>query len=62
MDMKKNKVQRVFDKLKARAERVDPRLNEQDDEVDKNKLSRDAMKSLHFLPDVIKTDGGFEVV
>jgi hypothetical protein len=60
--MKKNKVRKVFDKLKIRAERVDPRLDEQDEEVDKNKLSRDAMKSLHFLPDVVKTDGGHEVV
>lgn len=60
--MKRNKVQRVFDKLKARAEKADPRLSEQAEEVDLGKLNRDAVKSLHFLPEVEKTDEGFEVV
>ena len=32
------------------------------EEPDFNQLRRDAVKSLFFLPDVVKTDGGFEVV
>ena len=28
---------------------------------DFNQLNRDAVKSLHFLPEVVKTDEGFEV-
>ena len=40
----------------------DPRLNEVEEGPDFDKLNRDAVKSLHILPDVVKTDEGFEVV
>jgi len=60
--MKKNKCKFVFNKQNAKAAIADPRLSEQDEEVDLDKLNRDAVKSLHFLPDVAKTDEGFEVV
>ena len=40
----------------------DARLSEQDDEPNFEQLNRDAVKSLHFLPEVLKTDEGFEVV
>jgi len=60
--MKKNKGKFVFNKQKAKAAIADPRPSEQDEEVDLDKLNRDAVKSLHFLPDVAKTDEEFEVV
>ena len=39
-----------------------PDSSEQDDEPDFEQLNQDAVKSLHFLPEVVKTDEGFEVV
>ena len=63
-----NKVFKIFEKLKQKAElsdagksRSDPRLNENDDDLRFQQLQRDAMKSLHILPNVQKTEEGFEV-
>ena len=62
------KVLKVFEKLKQKAElshrekiRSDPRLNENDDDLYFQRLQRDAVKSLHILPEVLKTEEGFEV-
>ena len=37
-------------------------FEKRDDGPDFDKLNRDAVKSLHVLPEVVKTDGGFEVL
>ena len=57
------KVVRLFEKLRRKAEspRFDPRLGERDDSPDIGKLNRDAVKSLHILPEVSKSDEGFDV-
>ena len=60
------KVWKIFEKLKNKANkldrvRCDPRLGEQDEEPNFEQLNRDAVKSPHFLPEVNKTDEGFEV-
>jgi len=41
--------------------REDPRLPEHDDEMDLRQLRQEAMRSLHLLDDVIKTDEGYVV-
>jgi hypothetical protein len=46
---------------KQRLNKPVPKVSE-DEEPDFEQLRRDAVKSLHFLPDVEKTDGGHEVV
>ena len=63
-----DKVWKIFEKLKRKAElanvgkfRSDPRLGEYDNDQHLQQLSRDAMKSLHLLPEVQKTDEGFHV-
>ena len=61
------KVLKIFEDLKRKAKeldrvRCDPRLSEQDDEPNFEQLNRDAIKSLHILPNVQKTDAGFEVI
>ena len=58
------KVVRLFEKLRRKAEspKFDLRSNhEQDDQPDLGKLNRDAVKSLHILPEVSKKDEGFDV-
>ena len=50
------------DKARFNEVRFDPRLGEDDDEPNFQQLNRDAVKSLHFLPEVQKTDEGHEVV
>ena len=48
---------------KQRLNKPVPKVSEnEDEEPDFEQLRRDAVKSLHFLPDVVKTDGGHEVV
>ena len=48
---------------KQRINKQIPKVSEDEDqEPDFNQLGGDAVKSLHFLPDVVKTDGGHEVV
>ena len=61
-----DKVWKIFEKLNQKANesdrvRHDPRLSENDDESYFNQLRRDAMKSLHLLPEVQKTDKGFQL-
>ena len=53
-----DKVHRLFEKLKRKADladagkiRSDPRLDEHDDDLYFQQLQRDAVKSLHILPD-----------
>ncbi len=41
--------------------RCDPRLSEHDAAPNLEQLNRDAVKSLHILPEVQKTDEGFEM-
>ncbi len=62
------KVWKIFEKLKRKADlaryckvRSDPRLGEYDDESYFYQLRRDAMKSLHLLPNEEKSEEGFEV-
>ena len=64
-----DKVWKIFEKLKQKAElandgkiRSDPRLDEHSDDLHFQQLRRDAMKSLHILPNVQKTEEGFEVL
>ena len=61
--MKKNKAKLVFEKLLRKSDLVksDLRMDEYDDESYFNQLRRDAMKSLHILPEVQKTERGFEI-
>ena len=59
-------VRKVVDKRKsiqntARREKEDPRLGVFDDEMHSRKLQQEAMKSLHLLDDVAKTDEGWVV-
>ena len=61
-----DKVWKIFEKLKQKADqsdrvRIDPRLGEYDHDRHLQQLSRDAMKSLHLLPEVQKTEEGFHV-
>lgn len=60
------KALKIFEKLKEKANKLDrvrhdPRLGEQDEEPNFEQLNREAVKSLHFLPEVQKTEEGFEV-
>ena len=63
-----DKVVKLFTKIKKQTENnrkplVDPRLGEYDDEEQRiQQSSRDAVKSLKILPNMEKTDEGFEVV
>ena len=64
-----DKVWKIFEKLKRKAElanvgkfRSDPRLAEYDQDQYLQQHRRDAMKSLHLLPEVQKTEEGFEVL
>jgi hypothetical protein len=61
--MKKDKATLVFEKLLRKSDLVkaDPRLNEYDDDLYFQQLRRDAMKSLHILPEVQKTEEGFQL-
>ena len=59
------KVLKIFEDIvrkKKTGVRRDPRLNEHDDAPNFEQLNRDAVKSLHFLPEANKTDEGFEVI
>ena len=61
-----DKVWKIFEKLKQKADeseriRCDPRLDEHDDDLYFQQLQRDAVKSLHILPEVLKTEEEFEV-
>ena len=61
-----DKVWKIFEKLKQKADqsdrvRVDPRLAEYDDDLRFQQLRRDAMKSLHILPEVQKTEEGYQL-
>ena len=61
-----DKVWKIFEKLKQKADqservRVDPRLGEYDHDQHLQQLSRDAMKSLHLLPEVQKTEEGYQI-
>ena len=66
--MSHSKAIKLFTKLKrkgkfiVRSDKEDPRLGEVDEEPNLEQLNRDAVKSLHFLPDVEKTDQGFKVL
>lgn len=65
--MKESKAIKLFTKLKRKGkfiktDKADPRLGEHDEEPNLEQLNRDAVKSLHFLPDVEKTDEGFKVL
>ena len=62
--MKNNKAKLVFEKLLRKSDliKADPRLSEYDDDLYFQQLRRDAMKSLHLLPEVQKTERGFEVL
>ena len=61
--MKNDKAKLVFEKLLRKADLVksDPRLNEHDDDLYFQQLNRDAVKSLHILPEVQKTEEGFQL-
>ena len=63
MIMKKDKAKLVFEKLLRKSDLVksDPRLGEYDDDLYFQQLQRDAIKSLHILPEVQKTERGFEI-
>jgi len=54
-----NKAITLFNKLKRKAE--SSRLDEHENSSDFDKLNRDAVKSLFVLPEVLKTDEGFDV-
>lgn len=54
-----NKAITLYNKLKRKAE--SPRLNEHENSLNFEQLNRDAVKSLFVLPEVSKTDEGFEV-
>ena len=63
-----NKAKLVYNKWKERANMhglravyFDPRLQEFDDEEKMRDLQRDAMKSLHLLPEVVRTEEGYFV-
>jgi hypothetical protein len=48
---------------KQRLNKPKPAITQDEDqEPDFEQMRRDAVKSLHFLPEVMKTDEGFEVV
>ena len=60
------KVLKVFEKLKNKADdngrvRHDPRLAEHDDDLRSQELQQRAMKSLHFFPEVMRTEEGFQL-
>ena len=60
------KVLKVFEKLKRKANKLDrirrdPRLGEQDEGPNFEQLNRDAVKSLHILPQVVRTDEGYQL-
>ena len=61
--MKKDKATLVFEKLLRKSDLVtsDPRLDEYDDDLRFQQLKRDAMKSLHLLPEVQRTEEGFQL-
>ena len=63
MNMKNDKAKLVFEKLLRKSDLVksDLRMDEYDDESYFNQLRRDAMKSLHILPEVQRTEEGFQL-
>jgi hypothetical protein len=64
--MSDSKALKVFKKSKRKgkfinkSDKVDPRLDEHDDESNLAKLNRDAVKSLHFLPEVERKEYGYD--
>jgi hypothetical protein len=59
------KVLKIFEDIvrkKKTGVRRDPRLGEQDEKPNFEQLNRDAVKSLHILLEVQKTDNDFEVI
>lgn len=61
--MKKDKATLVFEKLLRKSDlfKSDPRLSEHDNDLRSQQLQQDAMKSLHFLPEVQRTEEGFQL-
>ena len=60
------KVLTVFEKLQRKADehnrvRHDPRLAEHDDDLRSQELQQRAMKWLHIVPEVLKTEEGFQL-
>ena len=64
--MSDSKAMKLFTKLKRKGKfvnktnKVDPRLGEHDEEPNLAKLNRDAVKSLHFIPEVERRDYGYD--
>jgi hypothetical protein len=57
-----DKVMRIFTKLKRKAERVESKAELVQPEPNLEELRQSAVKSLHILPEVVKTEHGFEIV